>query len=451
VSTAPRSSGADDDGIWDRSRVATVEDREGLPVLEDAALHGLAGRVVTALDPHTEADRAAVLATFLALFGVLVGTGPHARVGGAQHPARLNVVMVGKTSKARKGQTMQDVLPIMRNVDSAFFDKGGMLDGFGSGEILVDAAAKRVEDDELGRMLLFEPEFARLLDVCSREGSTLSSVVRNAYDGGVLAARSRTKTSEAKGATVHVLGHITQDELRSSMTSLQAGNGFGNRFMYFAVRRSKRLPSGGRLTEGEVGVLGVEVGLAVESAVTRREITRTRAAEAVWSRMYDAMADDDPGGLVGSMTARAEAHVLRLSVTYALLDDADHIGVDHLAAAWAVWRYARASAQILFGAAVGDSRTEKVLAFIRAHPKGVSSTDIHRHLGNNVTAMQRAVILERLEDAGLVKTETTERPGPGRRPVVTRALPWDASPGAGCLPAFDAFLRSGPPGTGGPK
>ncbi len=448
MSSVPRSSGADDDGIWDRPNVPAAEDREGLPVLEDDALHGLAGRVVTALEPHTEADRAAVLATFLALFGVLVGSGPHARVGGAQHPPRLNVVIVGKTSKARKGQTMQDVLPIMRNVDRAFFDDGGMLDGFGSGEILVDAAAKRVEDDELGRMLLFEPEFARLLDVCSREGSTLSSVVRNAFDGGVLAARSRTKTSEAKGATVHVLGHITQDELRSSMTGLQAGNGFGNRFMYFGVRRSKRLPAGGHLSETEVGVLGVEVGLAVEAAVCRKRITRTRAAEAIWARMYDA----DPGGLVGSMTARAEAHVLRLSLTYALLDNADHIGVDHLKAAWAVWRYARASAQLLFGGSVGDSRTEKVLAFIRAAgPEGVSTTDIHRHLGNNATAMQRAVILERLEEAGLVRTETTERAGPGRRPVVTRALPWDPTPGAGCLPAFSAFLRSGPPGAGGTK
>src|SRR5262249_48375836 len=57
------------------------------PRLDEAALRGLAGDVVRLLDPHTEADAAAMLVTFLVLFGNAVGPGPHARVGAVQHPA----------------------------------------------------------------------------------------------------------------------------------------------------------------------------------------------------------------------------------------------------------------------------------------------------------------------------------------------------------------------------
>jgi hypothetical protein len=61
------------------------------PRLAPKALHGLAGRLVEAIDPYTEADPAATLAHTLAAVGNLIGPGPHARVQHDRHPCRLNV------------------------------------------------------------------------------------------------------------------------------------------------------------------------------------------------------------------------------------------------------------------------------------------------------------------------------------------------------------------------
>src|SRR5271165_3186889 len=47
------------------------------PTLNDAALHGTAGKIVNLAAPHTEADPAAILVQLLAVFGAAVGPEPH--------------------------------------------------------------------------------------------------------------------------------------------------------------------------------------------------------------------------------------------------------------------------------------------------------------------------------------------------------------------------------------
>lgn len=73
--------------------------------LNPAALHGLAGDVVRAIDPHTESDPAAVLASFLTAFGNVVGPDAHVVVGSTQHTARIFTALVGETARARKGDS----------------------------------------------------------------------------------------------------------------------------------------------------------------------------------------------------------------------------------------------------------------------------------------------------------------------------------------------------------
>ena len=83
-------------------------------------------------------------------------------------------------------------------------------------------------------------------------------------------------------------------------------------------------------------------------------MSRSEAAERLWDDMYRSLAADDPGGLLGSAVSRAEAHLLRLSVAFALADTSAEIRVDHLEAAHGLWQYCRASAGLLFGDRNGD-------------------------------------------------------------------------------------------------
>lgn len=77
---------------------------EGAPgPFAPAAYHGLAGDIVRTIAPHTEADPAALLFQLLTAFGNSVGSGPCFRVEATLHRANLFCVLVGASSKARKG------------------------------------------------------------------------------------------------------------------------------------------------------------------------------------------------------------------------------------------------------------------------------------------------------------------------------------------------------------
>ena len=106
------------------------------------------------------------------------------------------------------------------------------------------------------RTLIVESEFARVLKVSAREGSTLSPIVRDAWDTGNLQSLTRNSPLKATGAHISILGHVTRDELKRYLDTTEAGNGFGNRFLWIAVRRSKALPEGGRIQDVELRAFG---------------------------------------------------------------------------------------------------------------------------------------------------------------------------------------------------
>jgi hypothetical protein len=66
---------------------------------------------------------------------------------------------------------------------------------------------------------------------------------------------------------------------------------------------------------------------------------------------WDRALEECPG-LVGTLLARAEAQVLRLSMLYALLDGTATIRTEHLYAALALWEYVEASVTYIFGTSV---------------------------------------------------------------------------------------------------
>lgn len=108
------------------------------------------------------------------------------------------------------------------------------------------------------------------------------------------------------------------------------------------------------------------------------------AARLLWHEIYTALAEGAPG-LVGALTARAEAQVLRLSMLYALCDQSAVIEVSHLEAAYALWQYCEASARYVFGESLGDPLADSMLQMLRyAGSAGLTRTDINNELGRNV-------------------------------------------------------------------
>ncbi len=79
--------------------------------------HGLAGEIVRAIEPHSEADPAALLVLTLAAFENACGRGPGWEVGGTFHATNLFVLVVGRTSDGRKGTGWDAVKPVFARAD----------------------------------------------------------------------------------------------------------------------------------------------------------------------------------------------------------------------------------------------------------------------------------------------------------------------------------------------
>jgi hypothetical protein len=106
------------------------------PTIASEALYGLPGKIVRSIDPFTEADPAAVLIHVLTAFGNIIGPGAHAAVQNDLHPARIFAVIVGASSKGRKGTSWSTPKELFSRIDSHWSDCR-IRSGLSSGEGLI--------------------------------------------------------------------------------------------------------------------------------------------------------------------------------------------------------------------------------------------------------------------------------------------------------------------------
>lgn len=397
-------------------------DDGGWPVLEPVAFHGPAGAYALEADPFTEADRVGVLVSVLVPAGCAINRGPHMLAGNDQHPAAIFAALVGKTASAGKG-TASAVGRAVMEVAAPDFMASRVMSGFGSGEAVVDAVRDGGEGDEGApdtRLFQLEAEMARMLKNASREGSILSMTIRDGWDGRRLQVRSRAKTSVASRHHLGVVGHITVEELRARLTDVETYGGFSNRFIWVCVKRSKRLPSGGNVPPEIIEYHGQRIGAAIRAARSVQLVKRTGAAEARWADIYNELADDEPGGLLGAVIARSAPQVLRLSLLYALLDGSQVVDLEHVEAAHALWRYCRGSAAFIFGDVVGDEVADRLLFGLKgAGDRGLDFTAQSQLFSRHVPRARLDAARAYLEERGLAVTR--EEPTAGRPRMVTVA------------------------------
>jgi hypothetical protein len=140
-------------------------------------------------------------------------------------------------------------------------------------------------------------------------------------------------------------------------------------------------------------------------------MSRDADARAAWHRVYKAL-ETGRAGLFGAITGRAAAHVLRLSMIYALTDGSAVIRAPHLAAALALWTYSEDSARFVFGDATGDPEADAIHDALRTSPR-LSREAIRDLFSRHVPAQRIAAalaLLARLGKAHTVKEATGGRP-----------------------------------------
>jgi hypothetical protein len=96
--------------------------------------HGLAGDFVRAVEPYTEGDSVAILVQTLIGFGNALNRRPHFCVESVKHYPNLYAVLMGATSKGRKGTSWGRAQELLSRCDSlwaANLIKGGLSSGEG--------------------------------------------------------------------------------------------------------------------------------------------------------------------------------------------------------------------------------------------------------------------------------------------------------------------------------
>jgi hypothetical protein len=390
-----------------------VNPQPSWPVLSGEAYHGLAGQIARKIEPHTEADPVALLVQTLVLFGNAIGRSAYYCADGARHHANLFAVMVGRSSKGRKGTSFARVAEFFNRVDPHWMEHR-QAGGLSSGEGIIAAVHDPEEEgcadgSQDKRLLVVESEFAQPLRVMRREGNTLSTQLRQAWDTGNLRVLTKNNPLKATGAHISIVGHITLDELRLDLRSIEAANGFANRFLWCCVQRSKFLPDGGSVGDTAAEVLALRS--ALEFGRGCGEMQRGKDARELWHAVYERLSADAPG-IVGNVTSRAEAQTLRLAMVYALLDGSHIIRAAHLRAALRLWNYCAASARYIFGDTLANPTAQRIWAALKAAPDGMTRTEINEQVFHrNAKPTEIETAFEHLEEGGLARRQSVPTGG----------------------------------------
>jgi hypothetical protein len=412
-------------------------------VLADAAFSGLAGDIVRALEPYTEADPVALLLSLLVSFGNLIGHGPHFAAEAIRHHLNLYCVLVGPTADARKGASWCQIRRIFETADLewvAWCVRHGLTSGEGLLHTVRDKVTIRqtawykgspygsqLVTTDFGekekRLMVVEEDFGPALRRLSRRGSALSFVLRAAWDRGDLHLLTRSRATRATSAHLSIIAHTTPEELLSSLLSSEIAGGFANRFLWACVHRSKCLPDGDPLPDEDVQAFATRISEAAASAREVDRISRDKEARALWHEVYPGLSQARLG-TAGAVVARGAPQVMRLACLYALLDGARQVTRPHLEAALALWEYCHDSARTLFAAAMPPSLPDRLLSALRESEEGLTRSELGALLGRNCPSATVSAALQSLAAQGLAAS-CRDGNGRGRRAerwlaVVTR-------------------------------
>ena len=372
--------------------------------LESAALHGLAGEIVSSVTPHSEVDPVGLLLHVLVFFGNAVGGSPHFLVASDRHPLNLFFVAVGQTSKARKGVAFHHAKQLFQ-LAAPEWSRSCLETGASSGEGLIASILKRTTTTCNSRppsLLVFEPELGSALHRMHLQGNTLAQVLRQGWDSGPLGVLTRKDPLKAESSHLSFIGHVTSFELKELIARRDIFGGSANRILWVCVRRHGIHPEVGGLPNSSVERLAAKISSAIETGATAGKLTFSSSAEEQWKELYQGLSSEGQG-VLGAVTSRGEAQVLRLSGVFALLDKSTEVRPEHLDAAAAVWKYCRESAAVIFGAGRRESLEDQILKLLQDSAGGMNRSAISEAFDNHKSAESISQALRKLESKGRAK------------------------------------------------
>ncbi|WP_051899197.1 DUF3987 domain-containing protein [Sciscionella sediminilitoris] len=404
--------------------------RAWLPPRDDTMFDCYLGGIVANVADSTEADPLAVMATLLCAAGVYLGQGPHVRTGDDRQPALVWPMIVGRTNSGRKGSSYSTAKAIFQTAVPEFWGdnvRTGLTSGEGLAELFSETHHEATEDGTPRRagglppgdfrLLDREVEWGGVMDKMKREGNSLSATLRAAWEGGDLSTMG-VSARVAPTSHIGILAHITPEEFRAKVSASDMAGGTYNRFLPLAVARTRFLPNAPGMEDETRTQLAASLRDRLDHGTTYDRLAFTVPAAHLWHELYIEFGtdQDDDGGVINQFVSRAAPNCLRIATIYAVLDQADKIAPEHLAAAAALVRYSIATARAIFT----DTETPRRLAawIAEAGEAGRTREQIRsEYFQRNKTASEISSLLDQLTNGGFV-TVSKRAPASGKgRPI----------------------------------
>lgn len=348
------------------------------PRPDPACLYGLIGDVARAGSDTTEANPYAVALNFMAYLCASIGRGAFTYIGNTRHHARLYSLHVGRTGRGRKGDSVSLTHRIniaVRAAEEHFAPQvhsGGLSTREGLALMIHDGWTEgKTEVDPIHdkRLFVIESEFANVLAQGKRDGNTLSSALRDGWDGVSIkpATKGRPRVW-ASNPHICLSGAVTPGELHGLMAARELTNGFANRFLVIWAERTRMLPFPRATPQHEVDALAMRVIDVIRFAggnqfaqTDCKQIGITDAAKARFAALYTSELNDESAGekITGLLERRAPV-LRRLAMLFALCDLTDTVDVQHIEAALAWIRYWADSVKFIFSNAAEEVATAEV-------------------------------------------------------------------------------------------
>jgi hypothetical protein len=181
-------------------------------------------------------------------------------------------------------------------------------------------------------------------------------------------------------------------------------NGLANRFLFFAVKRSKLLPDGASLDPNDKKMMIDELRQSLSFAQNCGEIKKDSKAKEYWNVLYRELAEGE-SGVVGSLSSRSEAQIMRMALIHALIARRSEITELDIQTAASIHQYSIDSLKYLFGERTGFQLADNIFEFIKLNPSGVNKTQIHDKFSRNLTKDNLSHALDVLIDSKLLIIE----------------------------------------------
>lgn len=347
------------------------------PIPEDAVFDNVFGDLTKLLDPHTEAHRVAVMASFMSIFSAYIGKGPYVRAGRKKMPLSFWTILCGPTGKGRKGTATGLAMEIADMAIPTFIN-GQIQYGIDSGLGLIQELYGRI-NGETGTLApeplcFYEEEFSKVLEAAKKDrrfGATMTKL----WDGSTIMHKTAKETYLVPNPHASFISHVQPKLLRSVRKSKDAAGGTYNRFVVLWSMKSKSIPTFEESAEYDA-VIAEAVRMFRRICHGAADITAIRVSPEL-GRKFDRHHRPTMETLtsvseeIAEFGERAVPYLLRIAGIYALAEKSEWIKEEHFDSALALMRYSVQSLQYVLSSENSfGGRTplaEKVATVVKEH------------------------------------------------------------------------------------